>query len=76
MEAMSEVGFEGSMLMALWLLNNASEWHEDVALDKVEGRKAVHAWALDQGKIEGALAILRTINLPSFDKSEEESTDA
>ena len=79
MEAMEEVGFQGSMLMVLWLLNNMSEFHQDVALDKAEGRRMVASWAYDQGKIDGAMAILRTIDFgqnQSDDSDEEETTEA
>ena len=72
MEAMGEVGFQGSMLLVLWLLNNMAEWHQDVALDKAEGRKAVAAWAYDHGKVEAAMAVLRTIDIGLNDDEEDE----
>ena len=75
MEAMGEVGFEGSMLMAMWLVKNAADYHYEIAIDKAEGRKAVAAWANDGGKLEAALAILRSIELPSFNKDEEEEAE-
>ncbi len=70
-EAMGDVGFEGSMLMAMWLLNNAAEWHHEFAIDKAEGRKSVAAWAADGGKLDAALAILRTVELPGVSNNEE-----
>ena len=79
MEAMEEVGFQGSMLMVIWLLNNMSEFHQDVALDKAEGRRMVASWAYDQGKLDSCLAILRTIDFgqnQSDDDSDEEETEA
>ena len=75
MEAMGEVGFEGSMLMAMWLIKNAADYHYEIAIDKAEGRKAVAAWANDGGKLEAALTILRSIELPSFNKDEEEEAE-
>ena len=79
MEAMEEVGFQGSMLMVIWLLNNMSEFHQDVALDKADGRRMACSWAYDQGKLDSALAILRTIDFgqnQSNDDSDEEETEA
>ena len=62
MEAMSEVGFKGSMAMAIWLMANAADWHEDVAVDKAEGRKEAAAWAMDSGKLRAAIAILQSLD--------------
>ena len=79
MDAMGEVGFQGSMLMVCWLLNNMAEFHHDFAVDKAEGRKQVAAWAHDEGKIDAALAILRTIDigLPrNDDEDKSETADA
>ena len=73
MDAMGEVGFTGSMLMVCWLLNNMADWHQDVALDKAEGRRAVASWAFDHGKIEAALSILRTIDIGLNDDNDDES---
>ena len=75
MEAMTEVGFQGSMMMVLWLLNNMGEFHQDFAIDKAEGRQAVAAWAFDHGKIEAAMAILRTIDI-GLNQNEEDEEEA
>ena len=77
MEAMGEVGFKGSMMMCLWLLNNAAEWHHDVAIDKADGRKMAAAWARDCGKLDAAMAIIRTLDFGDNDNSdsEEENTE-
>jgi len=72
MDNMTEVGFQGSMLMVLWLLNNMAEFHQDFAIDKAEGRQAVAAWAFDHGKIEAAMSILRSID---FGQNDEEETE-
>ena len=60
-------------------LMSLSEFHQDVAMDKAEGRRMVASWAYDQGKIDGAMAILRTIDFgqnQSNDSDEEEETEA
>jgi len=62
MEAMGEVGFKGSMAMACWLMANAAEWHEDVAIDKAAGRKEAASWAVDAGKLRAAIAILQSLD--------------
>ncbi len=76
MEAMGEVGFKGSMAMAIWLMDNAATWHEDVAIDKAEGRKSVAAWAADGGKLRAAIAILTSLDYgdpePEAEAQEEE----
>ena len=76
MDCMEDVGFQGSMLMVLWLLNNMSEFHQDVAMDKAEGRRMVASWAYDQGKLDSALAILRTIDFGQNSNNDEEETEA
>ena len=79
MEAMGQVGFKGSMFMVMWLLNNAAEWHHDVAIDKAEGRKMAAAWALDCGKLEAAMAIIRSLDFGdnnNEETQEEENTEA
>ena len=77
MEAMGEVGFKGSMAMCLWLMNNAAEWHYDVAIDKADGRKSAVAWAHDEGKIRAAMAILQGLDYGDNEETEtEENTDA
>ena len=73
MEAMEQVGFQGSMLMVIWLLNNMSEFHQDVAMDKAEGRSQVASWAYDQGKLDSCLAILRTIDFGQNQSNDEET---
>ena len=78
MEAMGQVGFKGSMAMCLWLLDNAATWHHDIAVDKAEGRKMAAAWAMDCGKLEAAMTIIRSLDFGDNDNSdsEEENTDA
>ena len=78
MEAMGEVGFKGSMFMCLWLLDNAASWHHDIAVDKAEGRKMAAAWALDCGKLEAAMAIIRSLDFGdnNSDENSEEETEA
>ena len=72
MEAMGEVGFKGSMAMACWLMANAAEWHEDVAIDKAGGRKEAAAWALDGGKLRAAIAILQSLDYGDTAPAEQE----
>ncbi len=72
MEAMSEVGFKGSMAMCIWLLDNAAQWHHDIAIDKADGRKMTAAWAHDGGKLDAAIAILRSLD---FGDSNNENTE-
>ena len=76
MEAMGEVGFKGSMAMAIWLMANAADWHEDGAVDKAEGRKSAAAWAIDSGKLRAAIAILQSLDYgdpePEAEAKEEE----
>ena len=79
MEAMGEVGFKGSMAMCLWLLDNAAQWHHDIAVDKADGRKMAAAWAMDCGKLEAAMTIIRSLDFGDDDNdetTEEENTDA
>ena len=79
MEAMGSVGFKGSMAMCLWLLDNAASWHHDIAVDKAEGRKMAAAWALDCGKLEAAMAIIRSLDFGddnNSDENTEEETEA
>ena len=78
MEAMGDVGFKGSMAMCLWLLDNAAQWHHDVAIDKAEGRKMAAAWAVDCGKIEAAMAIIRSLDFGdnNNEEAQEENTEA
>ena len=77
MEAMGDVGFKGSMAMAIWLMANAADWHSDMAIDKAEGRKAVSAWAFDEGKLRAAMAILQSLDYgdptPEADEEAEEA---
>ena len=75
MEAMEEVGFQGSMIMVFWLLRNMADFHKDFALDKAEGRQQTAAWAFDHGKISAAMDILRTIDIGLDDNTEDEQTE-
>ena len=76
MEAMGDVGFKGSMAMAIWLMDNAANWHEDMAIDKADGRKAATAWAIDAGKLRAAISILTSLDYgdpePEAEAQEEE----
>ena len=77
MEAMGAVGFKGSMAMAIWLMVNAAEWHEDMAVDKADGRKEAAAWAADGGKLRAAIAILRSLDYgDSAPEADEEDKEA
>ena len=71
MEAMEEVGVQGSMIMVFWLLRNMSDFHKDYALDKAEGRLTTASWAFDHGKLEAAMDILRTVDVGLNDEDDE-----
>lgn len=71
-EHMEQVGFQGSMVMTLWLLKNMRDWHHDFVVDKAEGRRQISAWVYDEATIAAAMTLLRKIDIGLNDDTVEE----
>ena len=67
MEILKGMGPAEHLKIALWITETLSDWHSNISLEMVDDHTGdsgnPYPWALDAGKLEVAVAILKGIEL-------------